>query len=60
VWIFRGSKMINQLEARLESHWMIYMIMGVLTTLLMNMDFPKQDFLGLAMWQNALTNLAID
>ena len=33
--------------------------MRILTTLIMIMDFPKQNF-GLAMWQNALTNLAID
>ena len=34
--------------------------MGFLTTLIMNMDFLKWDFLGLAMWQNALTNPTID
>ena len=34
--------------------------MGFLTTLIMNMDFLKRDFLGLAMWRNALTNPTID
>jgi len=32
------------------------MMMGFLTTLIMNMDSPKRDFLELAMWQNALTD----